>query len=130
MAKIRGDEGIVKVASNTVASVIRFTLDETMEPIENTDLGTYTKEYAVGDTSWTANIECRWDKADSTGQGAMTIGASVTVTLQPEGDDTGDETRSGTALIIGRGAVNEKGAMVMQNFSLQGTGALTVGTVA
>ena len=130
MAKIRGDEGVVLVASNVVASVIRFSLDETMEPIENTDLGTYTKEFDSGDTSWTANIECRWDKADATGQGAMTIGASVTVSLNPEGNTTGDETRSGTAYIIGRGAVNEKGAMVMQSFSLQGSGALTVGAVA
>lgn len=130
MAKVRGNDGVVLVASNVVASVERFTLDETMEPIENTDLGTYVKEFAVGDTSWTANIECKWDKADTTGQGAMTIGASVTVSLQPEGNVTSDETRSGTALIIGRGAVSEKGSMVMQSFSLQGTGALTVGAVA
>ena len=130
MAKIRGNEGVVKVASNTVASVMRFTLDETMEPIDNTDLGTYAKEFAVGDTSWAASIECFWDKADSTGQGAMTVGASVVVTLQPEGDATGDETRSCTALIIARGAVNEKGTMVTQTFGLQGTGALTFGAVA
>jgi hypothetical protein len=129
MAKIRGNDGVCLVGANVVASVVRFNLDETMEPIENTDLGTDAKEFAVGDTSWSGGIECRWDKSDTTGQGAMTIGASVTVYLNPEGNTTGDESRSGTGLISGRGAVSEKGAMVMQSFTIQGTGALTVGTV-
>lgn len=129
MAKVRGNDGTVEIGGNTVASVSRFTLDETMEPIEDTDLGETAKGYAAGDTTWTASIECKWDKADTTGQGAMTIGASVTVSLQPEGDTTGDETRSGTALVTGRSAVNEKGSMVMQNFTLLGDGALTVGSV-
>ena len=130
MSKVRGNEGTVLIGANVVASIIRFTLDETMEPIEDTDLGTYVKEFAVGDTMWTANIECRWDKADATGQGAMTIGASVALSLNPEGNTTGDETRSGTGLVISRGAVSEKGSMVTQSFGIQGTGALAVGAVS
>ena len=95
MAKVVGNDGVVKVGANTVASVARFTLDETMEPIEDTDLGETAKGFQSGDTSWTATVECKWDKADTSGQGAMTIGASVSISLQPEGDTTGDETRSG-----------------------------------
>lgn len=130
MAKIRGNDGVVLVGANVVASVVRFSLDESMEPIENTDLGTQEKEFAVGDTAWSGSVECRWDKSDTTGQGAMTIGASVSLSLQPEGNTSGDETRSGTALISGRAASSEKGSMVMQTFTIQGTGALTVGAVA
>jgi hypothetical protein len=130
MAKVRGNDGIVTAAGNVVASINRFTLDEAMEPIEDTDLGTQEKEFAAGDTSWTASIECKWDKADTTGQGAMTIGASLAFVMLPEGNTSGDESRSGTGLIVGRGAVNEKGSMVMQTFSIQGSGALTVGAVA
>lgn len=130
MAKVIGNDGVVKIGANTVASVARFTLDESMDLVEDTDLGETAKSYQSGDTSWTASIECKWDKADTTGQGAMTIGASVSISLQPEGDVTGDETRSGTALVTARGAVNEKGSMVMQSFELQGSGALTVGAVA
>lgn len=129
MAKVIGNDGVVKIGANTVASVARFTLDETLDLVEDTDLGEQAKSYQAGDTSWSASVECKWDKADTTGQGAMTIGASVTVSLQPEGDTTGDETRSGTALVSSRGAVNEKGSMVMQTFTLQGSGALTVGSV-
>ena len=130
MAKVVGTNGLVKIASNTVASVVRFEISETMEPIDDTDLDTTAKEFQAGDTSWTATIECRWDKADTTGQGAMTIGASVAMVMQPEGDTSGDETRSGTALIISRTSANEKQNMVTQEFGIQGTGALTVGTVA
>lgn len=130
MAKVIGNDGVVKVGASTVASVRRFSLDETCELVDDTDLGTQEKGYAAGDTSWTCDIECAWDKADTTGQGALTIGASVSISLQPEGDTSGDETRSGSAIVIGRGGVNEKGSMVMQSFSLQGDGALTVGSVA
>lgn len=129
MAKVRGNDGVVKVGANAVASVNRFSLDETMEPIDDTDLGSQDKSFADGDHSWSATVECKWDKADATGQGALTIGASVSLFLQPEGDVSGDETRSGTALVISRGAVNEKGSMVMQSFGFQGSGALAVGAV-
>ena len=129
MSKVRGNDGTVEVGGVTVASVNRFSLDETMEPIEDTDLGDQDKTFQDGVHSWTASVECKWHKADATGQGALTIGASVTLSLQPEGDTSGDETRSGTAYVIGRGAVNEKGSMVMQTFSFQGSGALTVGSI-
>jgi len=129
VAKVVGNDGVVKVGANTVASVARFTLDETMDPIEDTDLGETAKGFAAGDTSWAATVECKWDKADTTGQGALTIGAEVTISLQPEGDTSGDETRSGSALVVSRGAINEKGSMVMQTFGLQGNGVLTVGAV-
>jgi len=130
MAKVSGDDGVVKIGANTVASVSRFTLDESMDLIEDTDLGETAKGHVAGNTMWTCEIECKWDKADTTGQGAMTIGATVAISLQPEGDVTGDETRSGNALVTARSGANEKGAMVTQNFSLTGDGVLTVGAVA
>ena len=130
MAKVKGDDGVVKIGANTVASVSSFSLEESMDIIEDTDLGETAKGHVAGNTMWTAEIECKWDKAETTGQGAMTIGAEVALSLQPEGDVTGDETRSGNALVTARSASNEKGAMVTQTFSLTGNGALTVGAVA
>lgn len=130
MAKVIGSAGVVKIGSNTVAAVVGFSLDETMDLVEDTDLDETEKTYFAGDTSWSAQVDCRWDKSDSSGQGAMTIGASVTLYLQPEGDTTGDETRSGTALVTARSSANAKGQMVTQSFTLQGSGTLTVGSVA
>lgn len=129
MAKVNGRDGLVKIGANTVSAVTAFSLEESMAPVDDTDLADTATTFVAGDTSWTAQIDCHWDKADTTGQGAMTIGASVSLVLQPEGDVSGDETRSGTALITGRSSANAKGAMVTQSFTLQGTGALTVGSV-
>ncbi|WP_299077935.1 hypothetical protein [uncultured Paraglaciecola sp.] len=130
MAKVRGRDGVVKIGANTVGAVVGFSLEETMEPIDDTELNSVEMTHVSGDTSWSATIECMWDKADTTGQGAMTIGASVALILQPEGDTSGDETRSGTASIVSKASANAKGEMVSQSFSLQGSGALTVGAVA
>ena len=130
MAKVVGRNGLVRVGSNTVASVVGFSIDEAMSPIDDTELADTAMTYEAGDTSWTAQIECQWDKADTSGQGAMTIGASISLSVQREGNTSGDETLTGTALITGRSSSNAKGAMVTQSFTLQGSGALTVGAVA
>lgn len=130
MARVIGREGVVKVGSNTVGSVVSFSVEESAETIDDTLLNDTQMAFQSGDTSWTATIECLWDKADTTGQGAMTIGAEITIYLQREGDTTGDETLSGTAFITGRSSANQKGSMVTQSFTLQGSGALTTGTAA
>ncbi len=129
MAKVKGTDGVVKIGANTVAAVSRFELDQQTEVIDNTDLAETDMVYEAGDSSWTANIECRWDKADTTGQGAMTNGATVSLNLQPEGDDTGDQRYSGSGIITGIQKANEKGSMVTQNFTIQGSGALTIDSV-
>ena len=129
MAKVKGTDGLVKVGANTVAAVVSFSLDETNEPIEDTELAVTDKTFVSGDSSWTAQIECHWDKADTTGQGAMTIGATVSLVMHPEGAVSGDETRSGSAIISARSSANAKGAMVSQSFTVQGSGAITIGAV-
>jgi hypothetical protein len=130
MSKIRGRDGKVKIATATVAAVVSFGIDQTMEPIDDSTLNDVDKTHVSGDTGWSGSIECMWDKADATGQGAMTIGASVSLVLHPEGDASGALTRSGTASITGISESNTKGAMVTQSFTFMGNGGLTVGAVA
>ena len=86
------------------------------------------KTFRAGQTTWTVNIECMFDDTDSTGQEAMTIGATVSVNLGPEGAGTGAYQYSGSAIVTGFGAANAKGSEVTRNFTLQGNGALTIGT--
>jgi len=43
MAKVKGTDGLVKVGANTVAAVVSFSLDETNEPIEDTELAVTDK---------------------------------------------------------------------------------------
>ena len=126
MAKIRGNGGVVKISTVTVGAVVSFTIDETMEPIDSTDLATNEKEFVAGETSWTAQVECQWDAADTTGQGAMTIGTEVELHLVRDGDaDTPADNLTGQAFVAGISSANSKGSMVTQSFSLQGTGLST-----
>jgi len=129
MATHKGSEGIVKIGSNTVAEVTGFSFDETADTIEDTSLSDSARTYVSDLTSFSGSIDCMWDETDTTGQGAMTAGASVTLNLYPEGATTGDTYYSGTALITSISRANAIGAMVTASFSFQGTGALTSSTV-
>jgi len=130
MAKVVGRDGVVKVGANTVASVKGFSMDEQMSPIDDSDLSDQELTYVAGDISRTAQLDCHWDKADATGQGALSIGTEVSLVLQPEGDASGDETRTMTALVVSVGEANEKGGMVSKSVGFQISGAVTVGAVA
>lgn len=129
MATHKGSEGIVKIGTNTVAEVTGFSFDETADTIEDTELSDSARTYVSDLTSFSGSIDCMWDETDTTGQGAMTAGASVTLNLYPEGATTGDTYYSGTALITSISRANAIGAMVTASFSFQGTGALTASTV-
>jgi hypothetical protein len=75
-------------------------------------------------------MECHWDETDTTGQGAMTVGASVTINLYPEGASTGDTYATGTALINSVGVSVDMGSIVSRSFGFQVTGGITWGTAA
>ena len=129
MATHKGSEGLVKIGSNTVAEVTGFSFDETADTIEDTELSDSARTYVTDYTSSSGSVDCMWDETDTTGQGAMTIGSSVTLNLYPEGADSGDTYYSVTALITGITRANAMGSMVTASFSFQGTGAVTSTTV-
>jgi hypothetical protein len=126
MAIARGNDGVVKITAATVARVKSFSVDMQMEPIESTDLATDDKTFVKGDRSWTAQVECQWDTADTAGQNAMITAyeAGTTVAFHGVRDGASDDV-TGSAFIVNVGTSNTKGEMVAQTFSLQGTGALT-----
>ena len=129
MATHKGSEGLVKIGSNTVAEVTGFSFDETADTIEDTELSDSARTYVTDYTSSSGSVDCMWDETDTTGQGAMTIGSSVTLNLYPEGSDSGDTYYTVTALITGINRANAMGSMVTASFSFQGTGAMTSTTV-
>lgn len=129
MATHKGSEGEVKVGSNLIAEVDGFSWDETADMIEDTELSDTYKTFITDMFSWTGSIECHWDETDSTGQGAMTIGSSVTLNLYPEGDSGGNTYHTGTVLITSISIANAKGSTVTSAFSFQGTGAKQITTV-
>lgn len=116
MATHVGTSGVVKVGSDTVAEVTGFTIDETNDTVEDTSLTDTSKTYKALRSDATGTIECHWDETDTSGQGALTVGASVTLNLYPEGADAADTYYTGSAIVTG----------VSQNVSLDGVIARTI----
>ena len=128
MATHKGSEGVIKVGANAVAEVTRFSVDETADTIENTALSNSAHSYVSDLVGFSGTIDCMLDETDTTGQGALTAGASVTLNLYPEGDTTGDTYYTGTAIVTSISRANAIGSMITATFSFQGTNALTSAT--
>lgn len=129
MASHIGRDGIVKVGANTVAEVKSFSIEESADTVETTKMTDTARSHAITLTSFSGSLDCFWDETDSSGQGALTIGASVTLALYPEGEAVGDTYYSGTALVTGVSRSASFDGMVEASISVQGTGALTASTV-
>jgi len=128
MANHTGSEGTVKVGSNTIAEIRSFSIDETHDAIEKTAMGDSYRSFKTGLLSWSGSIECWWDETDTSGQGAIDVGASVTLNLYPEGATTGDIYYSRTALISLKAINASADGMVEASYSVQGSGGLTEST--
>lgn len=130
MATHTGSEGIVKVGSNTVAKVTGFSLSVSANMIADNAIDDAWESNNAGRKKWSGSINCNWNPADTSGQQALTIGASVTLNLYGNGATTGDTLFSGTALIneISRDWSDE--SMVKATFQFVGDGTLTESTVA
>lgn len=129
MATHTGSAGVVKVGANTVAEVRNWTLDQAQDTVEDTALGDTVKTYKTTLSSSSGTVDCFWDETDSSGQGAMTIGATVTLNLYPEGADTGDTYFTGSAIITSIGVSQAHDGIVERSFGYQMSGAVTITTV-
>lgn len=128
MATFSGHNGIIQVSSNTIAEVNGWTIEESADTFEDTELTDTAKSFKSGQTSWTASAEAHWDDTDTNGQEALTIGSEVTLNLGPEGTGSGAYQYSGSAIVTSISVAVAKGATVTRNIGFQGTGALTKGT--
>lgn len=130
MATHHGKLGTCKVGANTVAEIKSWSLDESADTVEDTAMGDSSKTYIVGTTDASGSVTCHWDETDTTGQGAMTVGASVTLNLYPEGADSGDYFATMTALITGVGVSVDMGDIIERSISFQASGGVTWGAVS
>lgn len=130
MATHAGSEGTVKVGANAIAEIRSFSIEETADTLEDTTMGDTARTYKPSLTTFTGSVDVLWDETDTTGQGALTIGASVTLNLYPEGSTTGDTYLTGTAIVTSRSINSSYDGLVEMSIGVQGTGALTTTTVA
>lgn len=128
MATVTGNNGIVKVGTNTVAEVTAFTITENADRIEDTALGDSNRTYKAGLNEVSGTIECWYDSSDTNGQGAMTIGSSVSLVLWPEGSGTGNPDWTVTATILSIETSVQFNEIVTASFTWGASGALTKGT--
>tara|TARA_S200002703_G_scaffold71085_2_gene61676 strand:- start:2677 stop:3066 length:390 start_codon:yes stop_codon:yes gene_type:complete len=129
MATFKGSEGVVSAGGNTIGEIRSFTVEQSADTIEDTSMGDSAKTYKSSLTSFTASVDALFDDTD-TAQEAMTIGSELAFLFQPEGSTTGDYQLSGSGIITGISQSQSYDGLVERSFTVQGTGALTVGTAS
>ena len=129
MATHHGKEAVVTVGGTGIDNVTGFTLDTTHDTVEDTQLSDTSKTYLVGRGSFTGSIDMNYDE-ESTEQGLLVSGASLSFVFLPEGNVSGDESFSGTGIVTGMSINTPLDGAITRTVSFQGTGALTIGTVA
>ena len=128
MATHLGKEGTVQVGSNAIAEIRGFSIDETIDTVEDTSMGDSSKTYLASIKDFSGTVDVLYDETDTNGQTALSLGSSVTLNFAPEGTDSGDVKLTGTAIVTGKSVTSSFDGLVESTISVQGTGGLTTGT--
>ena len=120
MAVHKGSEGYVKVGSNTVAEVRDWSLSESADTIETSSMGDAARTYTTGLTSATGSLSVHYDETDTTGQGALTVGAAVTLALYVDADTYATVS----AIITEAGVSSSFDGLVEGSYSFTANGAV------
>ena len=129
MATHTGLAGTVKIGSDAISEIVSFSVDETNDTVEATNLTSTAKVYKALRKDATGTIECHWDETDTNGQEALDVGSSATIELYPEGADAGDAYYTGTALVTGASVAVTMDGIISRTFNVQFTGGVTHTTV-
>ena len=128
MATHLGKEGTVQVGSNAIAEIRSFSVDESIDVVEDTSMGDSAKTYLASIKDFSGTSDVLYDETDTNGQKALSVGSSVTVNFAPEGTDSGDVKLTGTAIVTGKSVNSSFDGLVESTITIQGTGGLTTGT--
>ena len=128
MATHLGKEGTVQVGSNAIAEIRGFSIDETIDTVEDTSMGDSAKTYLASIKDFSGSVDVLYDETDTNGQTALSVGSSVTLNFAPEGTSSGDVKLTGTAIVTGKSVSSSFDGLVESTITVQGTGGLTTGT--
>lgn len=128
MAVHKGSEGAIKIGSATVAEVKSYSLDESADTIETSNMGSSARTYLASLTSFSGSVDCMWDETDSS-QNALAVGSTVTLLWYPEGSGTGATYYSGSVIVTGKNITASFDGLVEASIAVQGSGAITTATV-
>ena len=128
MATHLGKEGTVQVGSNSIAEIRGFSIDETIDTVEDTSMGDSSKSYLASIKDFSGSVDVIYDETDTNGQTALSVGSSVTLNFAPEGTASGDVKLTGTAIVTGKSITSSFDGLVESTITVQGTGGLTTTT--
>ena len=128
MATHLGKEGTVQVGSNAIAEIRGFSIDETIDTVEDTSMGDSSKTYLASIKDFSGSVDVLYDETDTNGQTALSVGSSVTLNFAPEGTASGDVKLTGTAIVTGKSVSSSFDGLVESTITVQGTGGLTTTT--
>ena len=129
MASHHGKNGKIKLTTNVVAEVTKFSVSESVSDSDTTAMGDTAQTHLTGIPGWSAKVEGWYDPADTNGQSALTIGASVTPGFYTDGDGSGKTYLTGSASVTAINREASVGGTVSFSIDLKGNGALTKSTV-
>jgi hypothetical protein len=129
MAVHHGKNGKVKLGTNVVAAVTKFSVAETVGDSDTTAMGDTAQTHIVGIPGWSGKIEGNYDPLNTTGQVALAIGTSVSVGLYTDGDASGKKYLSGTASVVGVSREASHTDRATFAIDIKGNGALTLASV-
>jgi len=127
MATHTGSEGTIKIGSTVLGELRSYTLEQTSDTIEDTQMGDAVRTYKVGLKGSSGSASVFFDEADA-GQLLCTVGSSITLNLFPEGNTAGDKFYAVDAIVTGYNVSASFDGMVEAEITFQGTGAVTIGT--
>lgn len=128
MAISTAADGVIKSGATAVAEITGYSVEYTSDTVESSVIGDSARTYEATLKSFTMSIDAFFDPAD-TGQGTLDPGASISFSIYPQGEDSGDTYYSGSGIITSRNISTSNGEMITATFSVQGDGDLTEATV-
>jgi hypothetical protein len=123
MAVHHGKNGKVKIGSDAVANITKWSINESVEVADTTGMGDAAQTHVAGIPGWSGSMEGNYNPVD-TGQEAIDIGASISVGLYSDGDATGKRYFTGTATITSIATDGDMKSAVKFTANFQGNGAL------
>jgi len=132
-----GESGVIKFTDNSsssvvgVASVRSFTIDQELDAIESTVMGSGARTYIPGLRQFSGSMDIYFRDDTAAGSGninlfdAVNSGATTSlIELYPSGETTGIKL-AGTVIITGHSITANHDGMVEASVTFQGSGALT-----
>lgn len=130
MGTYTGKNTLVQVGDTpvTVGKVKSISLNGEVEVQEDEYLGVAGVDIAVGNEKWDSSITVHHDPEDP-GQQALTLGATVDITLFPQGNSTGKTKIEYSAIVTSDPLTIEPNAKVEKALPLKVQGVPTKTTI-